>query len=130
MLQVKVPGQRRVGKPKALTTGRFLGGADEAGRRLLLIRHKRLDWVYLATPILDRPGTSEPVDILGFRLEKFTGDGYSLEFDPRYPTGLRCECLGFERWGRCKHCTALSLAIRGGPEAVGYCHGADQEVPF
>jgi hypothetical protein len=26
--------------------------------------------------------------------------------------GLHCECLGFLRWGRCKHCQTLAAAAR------------------
>jgi hypothetical protein len=44
-----------------------------------------------------------------FRFAKQTGDRavYDLRLDEQ---GLHCECLGFLRWGRCKHCQTLQAA--------------------
>ena len=41
-----------------------------------------------------------------FRFAKQTGDRatYDVRLDEH---GLHCECLGFLRWGRCKHCQTL-----------------------
>jgi hypothetical protein len=46
-----------------------------------------------------------------FRFAKQTGDRavYDLRLDEH---GLHCECLGFLRWGRCKHCQTLQAAAK------------------
>ena len=46
-----------------------------------------------------------------FRFAKQTGDRavYDLRLDEH---GMHCECLGFLRWGRCKHCQTLQAAAK------------------
>jgi hypothetical protein len=56
------------------------------------------------------PLTADPdVASRAFRFAKQTGDRavYDLRLDEQ---GLHCECLGFLRWGRCKHCQTLQAA--------------------
>jgi hypothetical protein len=56
------------------------------------------------------PLTVDPaVAYKAFRFAKQTGDRavYDLRLDEH---GLHCECLGFLRWGRCKHCQTLQAA--------------------
>ena len=58
------------------------------------------------------PLTVDPaVAYKAFRFAKQTGDRavYDLRLDEH---GLHCECLGFLRWGHCKHCQTLQAANR------------------
>jgi hypothetical protein len=48
----------------------------------------------------------------GFSLEKADGtDTYCVLLDGARST---CECLGFLRWGHCKHVEALAALVEGG----------------
>lgn len=118
------------GKPvkrKVVEQARFFDGADEQGRRLLLIRHGGIDYFYLASVIIGPLGGHEGPEILGFKLEKSDGTEYCIDITANPHT---CECLGHLRWGHCRHVNGLKMAIHGAPEVVGYCHGASQEAPF
>jgi hypothetical protein len=62
---------------------------------------------YLVHPLLIDPA----VGSRAFRFAKQTGDRatYDVRADGE---GLHCECLGFLRWGHCKHCQTLQAAAR------------------
>jgi hypothetical protein len=49
----------------------------------------------------------------GFAVHRLgQGDLYHLRVGP--PEDTSCECLGFLRWGRCKHTAALAALVRSG----------------
>ncbi len=114
----------RTRKPKPPLAARFLGGADEHGSRLLLIRKDGRDEVYAASPILGADD-GEGAELLGFRVEKHDGTVYDVDLDAG-----TCDCPGGLQWGRCKHREGIALAIRSMPEAVGHHGTADAECPF
>jgi len=61
------------------------------------------------TPYAVAPLAIDPaIGFRAWRFEKQAGDGeiYDLHVD-RY--GVACQCLGYERWGRCKHLHAVSM---------------------
>ena len=62
---------------------------------------------YLVHPLPIDPA----VGSRAFRFAKQTGDRavYDMRVDGE---GLHCECLGFLRWGHCKHCQTLQAAAR------------------
>jgi hypothetical protein len=62
---------------------------------------------YLVSPLSADPAVARKA----FRFAKQTGDRatYDVRADG---AGLHCECLGFLRWGHCKHCQTLQAAAR------------------
>ena len=75
-------------------------------------RHFRIRFHIGENDYLVHPLPIDPaVGSRGFRFAKQTGDHatYDVRADG---AGLHCECLGFLRWGRCKHCQTLRAAAR------------------
>ncbi len=113
-------------KPKPPLSARWLGGADDEGRRLLLIRKDGRDHTYLCSPILGSDDGDCGPELLGFRVEQ---PGKADVYDVDFAAGT-CDCPAGTYHGRCLHRQGLLLAVRGAPESVGYAHGADNSCPF
>jgi hypothetical protein len=62
---------------------------------------------YLLIPLATDPAVARKA----FRFTKQTSDraSYDVRVDNE---GLHCECLGFLRWGHCKHIQTLQAAAR------------------
>ncbi len=121
-----LPRTRRPVKPKPPLSARWLGSADDEGRRLLLVRKDGRDHTYLCSPIFgDEEGDFGP-ELLGFRVEQ---PGKPDVYDVDFAAGT-CDCPGGERWGKCLHRQGLLLAVRGAPESVGHRGTADAPCPF
>lgn len=89
-----------VAKPK-----RYIGWVNEAKRLLRIIDSQGKEGVYIVETFDADWGN-------GYRLVKTTGnESYDVNTDPKHGA---CECLGFLRWGRCKHLSGLRAMEKAG----------------
>src|SRR5262245_48262658 len=94
-------------------------------RRTIRLRQAPESWVHGLLSLTETRGrktttTDYWIDWLpsdfgtAYRLRKFQdqgGESYDVLLDGRHST---CECLGFQRWGHCKHIEGLQALVAAG----------------